>query len=120
MFAWISVLMGFPLVLFISAAVGVYGYLLYINSYWKRHGVPFVSATPLLGNMSQVCLFRRSVAENINDMYVELPEEPIVGIHLFTNPALIIRNLDLIKAIVVKDFAAFQNRYALWPFTVGK
>lgn len=112
MFGWLSFLSIFPLFLLLSIPISVYGYLVYINSYWKRHGVPFVKAKPLVGSFWEVCLFRRNVAENFNDLYIEAPDEPILGIHLFHTPALIIRDLDLIKEMLVKDFSSFQNRFA--------
>lgn len=60
--------------------------------------------------MKQVSLFRRNVAENFDDIYRQLPDEPIVGIHLFIKPALLVRNLELVKEITVKDNMFFQNR----------
>lgn len=114
MFSFLSGLTNLlPLLAVLSVPISVYGYLVYVNSYWKRHGVPFVRATPLLGSMTKVCLFSRNVAENFDELYSELPDEPIVGIHLFTKPALLIRNVDLVKEIVVKDYAFFQNRFEM-------
>lgn len=103
-------LINLPILVVLSVLLSVYGYLMYINSYWKRHGINYVTATPFIGNLKEVFMFRKNVAENFHDLYNEHTDEPIVGIHLFMKPALLIRNLELIKEIVIKDYGSFQNR----------
>lgn len=87
--------------------------LRHCNDYWKRHGVPCVPATLLLGNMKEICMFRKAMANHFQDMYnnAACTESPVVGINIFLRPALMVRDLDLVKTILVKDFASFSNRY---------
>lgn len=65
-----------------------------------------------------VFLLRKSVAEILVDFYTHRRaiEKPFIGIHYFLRPVLFIRDLDLIKRILVKDFASFNDRYGLTEF----
>lgn len=82
--------------------------------YWKHHNVPYLPATPFIGNMLDIVLFRKCPAECFADIYnnKNFENEPIIGIHIFHKPGLLIKNLDLIKRILVKDFNSFSNRYS--------
>ncbi|KAG4067639.1 hypothetical protein HA402_005411 [Bradysia odoriphaga] len=53
------------------------------------------------------------VAEQFNDFYFDekTRHKPFVGIHMFHKPAIILRDTELIKRILVKDFTSFSNRY---------
>lgn len=83
--------------------------------YWNRHGVPSVPGFPILGNLKPICLFQTQTANHFNDIYQDerCKESPVIGIHLFLKPALIVKDLELIRAILIKDFASFCNRYNL-------
>lgn len=111
MLKWLGAFDVYPLLVLLLTIVGfVYSYLRYINSYWKRNGVLYVKSTPFLGCMKPVVLRQKNIAENFDDCYNEFPDEPMVGIHLFTKPTLMIRDLELVKEIVVKNYSSFQNR----------
>lgn len=100
----VAVLLWIPLI--------IWFYLRRRYGYWRRHGVPSIAPTLFLGNMKPICLFRKSVADHFNDVYKDnsVGDSAAVGIHIFMRPALVVRDLDLVKAILVKDFASFSNR----------
>lgn len=79
-------------------------------SYWKTRNVPHLKPWPLLGNMLPMLRRQRSVTELIEDFYNSFPNKRYVGVHSFRNPQLMLRDLDLIKKITVKDFDHFMDR----------
>lgn len=108
-----SVLTYLPLLILVWIPLSLYYWILYRNSYWKRNGIPFIPATPFIGNMKNLLLFRKCVAEQFSDFYYDknVQDQPFVGIHIFLKPAIIVREPELIKRILVKDFTSFANRY---------
>lgn len=36
--------------------------------------------------------------------------EPVLGCYLYTKPIIILRDLDVIKSVLIKDFSNFRNR----------
>jgi len=79
-------------------------------SFWKEKGVKFKKPTFPFGNMRDIILLRKPLAEVIKKLYDEFPEEPYVGIYQFLSPLLLIRDPELIKHVMVKDFSYFQDR----------
>ncbi|XP_037043595.1 probable cytochrome P450 6g2 [Bradysia coprophila] len=98
----------------LTILTGLYCSSLYINSYWKRNKIPFISAKPIAGNLLDLLLFRKSVAEIFSDIYNDqaTSHKPIVGIHFFHKPALVIKDPELIKKVLVKDFNSFNDRHS--------
>ncbi|KAJ9594233.1 hypothetical protein L9F63_014393 [Diploptera punctata] len=88
-------------------------YLYYANKFthWKKKGVPNPKPLPFLGNClmppsseaGHQCLF-------IEDMYNSIPGAPCVGFYVFGRPAIVIKDPDLIRHVLVKDFNVFLNR----------
>jgi len=60
------------------------------------------------GNMKDAFLLRKPPAEMMKKLYDEFPEEPYVGVYQLLRPMLLIRDPELIKQVMVKDFAYFQ------------
>ncbi|KAH8271494.1 hypothetical protein KR018_000499, partial [Drosophila ironensis] len=83
-------------------------------SYWKRRGVPEIKPRWIVGNLMGLLSMRSSPAEFIAQLYnhPDAENEPFVGIHVFHKPALLLRDPELIRRIMVKDFGKFSNRYS--------
>ncbi|KAH8331652.1 hypothetical protein KR074_009061 [Drosophila pseudoananassae] len=83
-------------------------------SYWRRRGVPEIKPKWIVGNLMGLLNMRTSPAEFIAQLYnhPEAENEPVVGIHLFHKPGLLLRDPGLVRKIMVKDFAKFSNRYS--------
>lgn len=110
-----------PLIILVCIPIGIYFYSLYMNSYWKRNKVPFVPANPIVGNLLDAMLFRKCVAEVFAHIYnyKRSIDKPLVGCMLFHKPAFFIRDPELIKQVLVKDFASFNDRYVLTQFSTS-
>lgn len=81
-------------------------------TYWKGRGVPY--ATPIMFS-KETRGFGKSIPLGIfhKTLYDQLKGKgPAGGITIFTNPIMMILDLDLIKNIMVKDFNVFPNRKA--------
>ncbi|XP_049772241.1 cytochrome P450 9e2-like [Schistocerca cancellata] len=84
--------------------------------WWRRHsrhfarlGVPSVPPLPLVGNMLDVLLYRKSFTEIVRDLYQELDPFPYGGVFSFTMPAVMVRDPELIRSVTVKDFDHFTD-----------
>nr|QLI62169.1 cytochrome P450 20 [Streltzoviella insularis] len=101
--------------LYLSAALLVIGYglYLYVNrnfKYWKKNNVIGPEPVSLFGNLKETALRRKAVGTVFKEMYDEFPNEKVIGIYRMTTPCLLIRDLDIIKHIMIKDFDAFVDR----------
>ncbi len=112
MFGLSDVLIYVLSAILVALPIGIYCYCLYINSYWQRNKIPFVPAKPIVGNLFDGLSFRKCVAELFTDIYNDRNAigKPFVGVHFFHKPTLFIRDPELIKQILVKDFASFSDR----------
>lgn len=106
------------LAILVCPLLGIFCYSLYINSFWKRNKVPFVPAKPIAGNLLDTMLFRKSLGDTFADIYndEEAIDRPFVGMHIFHKPVLMIKDPELIKRILVKDFSSFYDRYVILCF----
>lgn len=95
--------------LLIVFLLSLYKYVTRNYGYWKKRGVPYLTPKPLVGNLTDVLLFRKNLGHFFENIYKE-SESPFVGIWTFTVPLFIVKSPELIKHILVKDFQYFQGR----------
>lgn len=103
-----SILLGVTVILTI-----IYIWCRRTYSYWKRHGIPFVKPTVFLGNTKEAFSLKTSFGLHLSQLYnrPDMRDEAVVGIYTFNQPGLIIRDTELIKSVLIKDFNLFINRY---------
>ncbi|XP_075167554.1 uncharacterized protein LOC142239648 [Haematobia irritans] len=82
-------------------------------SYWQRHGIPYVKPTMIIGNTKEAFSLKTSIGLHLSQLYnlPEMHDEPVIGIYMFHQPALVVRDPEIIKSILIKDFNLFNNRY---------
>lgn len=97
-------------VVIISAAFFIYSWINHKSKYWDKNNVSNVPGTPILGNLSEFFTFKKCITDVLTDLYNK-SKSPILGIHIFHKPALIINEPELIKQILIKDFNYFSNRH---------
>jgi hypothetical protein len=104
-------LVEFILIAFVSApALCLYFYFIRNFSFWKNLGVPFVKPVPFFGSLKDCVLQRVCIGKHLKKIYAEHSDEPYVGIFSFDNPGLLIRDPELVKNILVRDFQNFMDR----------
>uniref|UniRef100_A0A6P4E9E3 Probable cytochrome P450 6t1 n=1 Tax=Drosophila rhopaloa TaxID=1041015 RepID=A0A6P4E9E3_DRORH len=81
--------------------------------HWRRLGVPFIPATPFVGNVWKLLRGACCFGDQFRELYEsdEAANRPYVGIHVLHNHALLIRDPALIKRILVEDFSQFSSRF---------
>ncbi|KAH8352766.1 hypothetical protein KR084_006279 [Drosophila pseudotakahashii] len=81
--------------------------------HWRRLGVPFVPATPFVGNVWNLLRGACCFGDQFRELYEskEAAGNAFVGIHVLHNHALLLRDPALIKRIMVEDFSQFSSRF---------
>uniref|UniRef100_A0A6P4EDK7 Probable cytochrome P450 6t1 n=1 Tax=Drosophila rhopaloa TaxID=1041015 RepID=A0A6P4EDK7_DRORH len=125
----IMVAMGF----FVLVSVSVFGFLVmplviggalllgwlivwlwqrYRLGHWLRLGVPFIPATPFVGNVWKLLRGACCFGDQFRKLYesAKAAGRAFVGIHVLQKPALLIRDPALIKRILVEDCDQFSSR----------
>ncbi|XP_015431466.1 PREDICTED: cytochrome P450 6k1-like [Dufourea novaeangliae] len=99
--------------LFAVTAIWVifYLYTRYNHTYWKRLGIPSLRTHWFYGNLEDGILFRKSPSVVVGELHLEAPESDVLGIYILQKPFLLVRNPELIKQILVKDFNVFPDRF---------
>jgi hypothetical protein len=78
-------------------------------SYWKIRGVKFVKPYFLVGSMLSVFTLREHMVDFFQRIYQSFEGEPFAGFFQGRSPSLLVRDPDLAKNILVKDFAHFTD-----------
>jgi cytochrome P450 family 6 len=90
--------------------IGLYFHFTRNFNFWQKLGVPYVNPTPFVGNLRDCVLLKTSIGEQLQRIYNEHSDKPHVGIFSFDKPSLLIRDPELVKNILVKDFQSFVDR----------
>lgn len=93
----------------ILVAIAIYLVLKYVYAHWERSGFPYNEAVIPFGSLLPVVLKKRSFGTAIFDVY-NSAYEPFIGIYLLFRPALLVRDAELVRNILVKDFNSFHDR----------
>lgn len=79
-------------------------------TYWQRRGIKTLPTNILFGNFKDNIYQRISPGWLIGRLHLEADEKlPFIGIYIFHQPSLLIRDPLLMKKIFVKDFDVFPN-----------
>lgn len=96
--------------IFIGSIASIfYALLKYVFSYWERHGFPYLEPTFIFGNMKSFVLRQRSFGLAIWDLYNQT-KKPFIGVYMLTNPGVLVRDVELVKKVLVTDFDHFYDR----------
>ena len=90
-------------------------FLLYLYSisnhdFWKIRGVQGPKPIPFLGNSKDLIFFRKFSADFMKEVYDKFENEPLIGIFDASTPTLIVKDPELIKNVLIKDFDIFADR----------
>lgn len=101
-----------PLVGLLAAVVALVAWAQHVTTFWKRHRMPYVPALPLIGNFKDIATFKTTVGERLQEIYNDAAAigQPAVGFHMFYKPALMVRDPELLRRVLAKDFGSFCER----------
>jgi len=94
--------------------VGLYFKFTRNVNFWQKLGIPYVKPTPFVGNIKNCVLLKTTIGEQLQKIYNEHSDKPYVGIFSFSKPSLSIRDPELVKNIMVKDFQNFMDPIVLF------
>ncbi|KAJ8928366.1 hypothetical protein NQ314_019097 [Rhamnusium bicolor] len=106
------------LIVILGAALGaVLFYYLFVkpHNYWKDRGVKQGKPWWLFGDFGKNLFRQQSIAELMQYAYNQIPSRRYFGLYQFTKPVLIVKDVDLIKQITVKDFDHFTDHRSIIP-----
>jgi cytochrome P450 len=90
--------------------IGLYFYVTRNFKFWQQLGVPYAKPTMFFGSLKECTWQKTSIAEQLQRIYNEHSDKPYVGIFSFDTPSLLVRDVELVKNILVKDFQNFIDR----------
>ncbi|KAL6437244.1 hypothetical protein ACFW04_005052 [Cataglyphis niger] len=89
----------------------VYLYMTRKFNYWKKRNVVDITPTPFLGNFMDCVFLRKSAGSFMKDLYDQAKGLPYIGFFIFDKPCLLVRDREIVKNVLVKDFNYFADRY---------
>jgi cytochrome P450 family 6 len=92
-----------------SVLAVVYVYFKKSFSYWKNRNVPYVEPIFPAGNFAEALLLRKTIGQVHQSSYRKLEGKKYGGIYSFTEPRFLLRDPDIIKTVLVKDFQSFHD-----------
>lgn len=97
------------IIIFVTATIFIYVTQRRRYSHWQTEGIAFIKPQIPFGNLKKVAKRTRSFGIAIYELYKKT-KEPFIGIYLFFTPAILIRDAEIVKSILVKDFDHFHDR----------
>ncbi|XP_043258022.1 probable cytochrome P450 6a13 [Colletes gigas] len=96
--------------LLVAVLILFYYYATSNYDFWEKRGVKGPRPIPCLGNYKDVFLGRASLSDIFVKAYYDYKDESMVGIFGGRRPLLVLRDPNLMKDVLIKDFAVFANR----------
>ncbi|XP_032682945.1 cytochrome P450 9e2-like [Odontomachus brunneus] len=93
----------------IAGTLGLYYFLFKDRNFFKKHNIPHIRPLPLVGNMGPLIFHKQSMAAIVKDIYNVHPKAKYIGMYEFTRSIVVLRDPELIKSIVLKNFEIFPN-----------
>ncbi|KAL7736337.1 hypothetical protein ACLKA6_014808 [Drosophila palustris] len=106
-----------PFWLFLLLLTILFSYLRLQQSYgyFGRHNLPYLPASNWmpLGHLKELLFLRISFGDLFQNVYAHagISQEKLAGFFIFQTPALILRDPELIRLVLIKRFDSFLNRY---------
>jgi hypothetical protein len=90
--------------------IALYLYFTRNFKFWHKLGIPYEKPTPFVGNLKECAFQKMNIGEKLQKIHEKHSGKPYVGIFTFDKPVLLIRDLELVKNILIKDFQNFTDR----------
>lgn len=97
----------------VAVLVALYYFVTSNHNLFKKHGIAHVPPTPLFGNMGSFVKRQITMADLILNAYQLDPKAKYVGFYEFLTPIIVLRDLDLIKAVTMKHVEQFPDHRSM-------
>lgn len=88
--------------------VTVFAWVHWKGSYWSSKSITAPKPFLFFGNLWTFVIGKKHYAETFDDIYRKYKDASFVGFYkIFNQPAILVRDLDLIKNVMLKDFNNF-------------
>ncbi|GAB0095646.1 Cytochrome P450 [Sergentomyia squamirostris] len=78
-------------------------------SYWKRKNVPGPEPSFIVGNLGKMITQKDHLGLMANAWYKKYSDAPYVGYYKALKPAVMLRDMELVKDVLIKDFTSFLS-----------
>lgn len=79
-------------------------------SYWKQKGVVHEKPSFLFGSYRNYAMQKEYIGYVVQKICAKHPNEPFIGAYFGTEPVIIVKDLELVKTIMAKEFQHFNSR----------
>ncbi|XP_051154633.1 cytochrome P450 6k1-like [Leptopilina boulardi] len=102
-----------PLIILILTTITIaYLYMTRKFKHWTKKGIMEIKPSAFVGNFGKCLLMKISPGLYFKKIYNIAKGQPYVGIYLLDRPTLLLRDPEIIKRILIKDFNSFGDRYS--------
>nr|AZP56674.1 CYP6K1a [Locusta migratoria migratoria] len=92
------------------AVVALYVRFHWRYQYWKKKGVPYDEPTFPFGNTGLSILGQKFYGNVLHELYKKAKGKRFIGFFSILRPLLLVRDPELIRRILIKDFPSFHDR----------
>ncbi|XP_001945833.2 cytochrome P450 6k1 isoform X3 [Acyrthosiphon pisum] len=93
----------------IAVFTGFYYYSTSTYGKWQKLNIPYIPPVPLFGNAFRMVTKLECPMDMYDRLYKQFPDVKLLGFYQMTEPMLLIRDPELINAILIKDFPYFTD-----------
>ncbi|XP_073969720.1 probable cytochrome P450 6a14 [Rhodnius prolixus] len=97
----------------VSLILTIFLYIFYrawkTNQHWKEKGIPHPKPMLFFGNNEPSLLEKMPIGQVHEHFCKQFPNEPLFGYYDFMKPTLVVKDIDYIEKIIIKDFAHFVD-----------
>nr|ACE75343.1 cytochrome P450 [Glyptapanteles indiensis] len=98
------------IVLAVLTGLVIIYYFVFRENYFDKYGIPHLKPSAIFGNMAPIIFQRDTFVGHVTSIYNVHKDAKYVGLHDFSMPVIMIKDLELIKSITVKHFDNFIDR----------
>jgi len=96
------------IILLLTTLTICYLWMKWRYSYWERRGVPGPKPQFPFGNMKDSIFFKEHFGLLCEKWYKEYHDAPYIGYFKMSEPTVLLRDKELIKDVLIKDFSSFE------------
>ncbi|XP_061726406.1 cytochrome P450 6B2-like [Cydia pomonella] len=78
--------------------------------YWQKKGVQHEKPLPFIGSAGRIFAQKMSMTEYFTELYRKYPKEKLVGYYFSREKAVVLRDPELVKCVLITDFQYFYRR----------
>ncbi|XP_063371105.1 cytochrome P450 6B2-like [Cydia amplana] len=78
--------------------------------YWQKKGVQHEKPLPFIGSTGRIFAQKMSMTEYFTELYRKYPNEKLVGYYFSREKAVVLRDPELVKCVLISDFQYFYCR----------